>query len=276
MRKKLLLICLLSILIGSVQAQSRFKTLNYLNSIKGKQILSGQHNDQKNLDCGASGSTGPRYWTDQVYNITGKYPALYGGDMLFHGSSQLRWDMTYEAERQWNAGAMVNIMWHACPPTQAASCGWDGGLLSSITAQQFAELLTNGSALNSTWKARVNEIAVHLQYLEDKGVEVLWRPYHEQNQTAFWWNSQGVNNTKALWRMMHNYMTNDLGLTNLVWVLDVQDIGGRTNFWDYNPGNQYWDIMALDVYADGLTNPEYYNNMITAAGNDKIDRKSVV
>lgn len=271
MRKKLLLFCCLwAILVVAVQAQSRFKTVNYLNSIKGKQILSGQHNDQKNLDCGASGSTGPRYWTDQVFNITGKYPALYGGDFLFHGSSQLRWDMTYEAERQWNAGAMVNIMWHACPPTQNASCGWDGGLLSSITAQQFAELLTNGSALNNTWKARVNEIAVHLQYLEDKGVEVLWRPYHEQNQTAFWWNSQGVNNTKALWRMMHNYMTNDLGLTNLVWVLDVQDIGGRTNFWDYNPGNQYWDIMALDIYADGLTNPEYYNNMLTAAGSDKL------
>ncbi len=265
MKKTLFSICLWGILIVSIQAQSRFKTVNFLNSIKGKQILSGQHNDQKNLDCGSSGATGARYWTDQVYSITGKYPALYGGDMLFHGSNQLRWDMTYEAERQWNSGAMVNIMWHACPPTQGASCGWDGGLLSSISAQQFAELLTNGSALNNTWKSRVNEIAVYLQYLEDKGVEVLWRPYHEQNQTAFWWNSQGVDNTKALWRMMHNYMTNDLGLTNLVWVLDVQDIGGRTNFWDYNPGNQYWDIMALDIYADGLTNPEYYNNMITAS-----------
>ncbi len=250
--------------------QSRFKTLNFLNSIKGNQIVSGQHNDQKNLDCGASGATGPRYWTDQVYNITGKYPALWGGDFLFHGSSQLRWDMTYEAERQWNAGAMVNIMWHACPPTQAASCGWDGGLLSSITAQQFTELLTNGTPLNNTWKARVNEVAVHLQYLKERGVEVLWRPYHEQNQTAFWWNSQGVNNTKALWRMMHNYMTNDLGLDNLIWVLDVQDIGGRTNYWDYNPGNQYFDIMAVDVYADGLTNPEYYNNLLAAAGGKPI------
>ncbi len=248
-----------------VQAQTKFKSLNYLYSIQGKQILSGQHNDQKDLGCGSSGATGASYWTDQVHNITGKYPALYSADLLFVGDGQARWDITYEAEKQWNAGAVVQMMWHSCPPVLGATCDWKPGIISSLTAAQFSELLTNGSTLNTIWKSRVDEIAVYLQYLKSKGVEVFWRPYHEQNQSVFWWNSQGAANTKALYKMMHDYMTNNLGLDNLVWILDVQDISGSTNYWDWNPGNQYWDIMALDVYSDAYTNSEYYNDLLTTA-----------
>ena len=272
MKKSLTLIGICGLLLSSylIKAQTKFESLNFIYSIQGKQILSGQHNDQKNLDCFGGGGTNASYWTEQVHSITGKYPALYSGDMLFNDDVNARWEITYEAEKQWNAGAVVQMMWHSCPPTVGASCGWNPGIISSLSAQQFTELLTDGSALNKNWKARVDEVAIHLAYLKSKGVEVFWRPYHEQNQTVFWWNSQGAGNTKALWRMMHDYMTNVKGLDNLVWIWDVQDIGGATNYWDWNPGNQYWDILALDIYADAYYNSEYYNNMLTAAGGKPI------
>src|SRR5687768_12487248 len=94
----------------NAHSQTQFKSLNYLYSISGTKTLSGQHNDQKD-------GTGAATYTNRVFSITGKYPALYSADFLFHGNNQMRWDITYEAERQWNAGAVVNIMWHACPPT---------------------------------------------------------------------------------------------------------------------------------------------------------------
>lgn len=253
----ILLILLVALCLSTnVLAQTRFKSLNYLYSITGSKTLSGQHNDQKD-------GTNEVYWTNRVHQITGKYPALWGGDFLFHGNSSMRWAMTYEAERQWNRGAVVNIMWHACPPTQGAVCNWDGGLLSSMNSSQWSSLLTNGGALNNTWKQRIDEIAPYLQYLQSKGVEVLWRPLHEQNQTAFWWNSGGAGNTKALWRLTHDYMTNVKGLKNLIWVWDVQDLS--TNFADYNPGSSYFDIAALDVYADGFSNLNYYNALVQQA-----------
>jgi hypothetical protein len=263
-------ICGLILSTYLIQAQTKFESLNFIYSIQGKQILSGQHNDQKNLECGSSGATGASYWTDQVHSITGKYPAFYSGDFLFNDDVNARWEIAYEAERQWNAGAVVQMMWHSCPPTLGASCGWNPGIISTLTAQQFDELLTEGSTLNNNWKARVDEVSIHLAYLKSKGVEVFWRPYHEQNQSVFWWNSQGAGNTKALWRMMHDYMTNIKGLDNLVWIWDVQDISGATNYWDWNPGNQYWDILALDIYSDAYTNAEYYNNMLTAAAGKPI------
>jgi hypothetical protein len=272
MNRKLTLLKICGLILWNycANAQTKFESLNFIYSIQGKQILSGQHNDQKNLECGYSGATNENYWTEQVRSITGKYPALYSGDFLFNDDINARWAITYEAERQWNAGAVVQMMWHSCPPTGGSVCGWNPGVIGSLNAQQWAELLTDGSALNQTWKARVDQVAIHLQYLKDKGVEVFWRPYHEQNQTVFWWNSGGAGNTKALWRMMHDYMTKVKGLDNLIWIWDVQDISGATNYWDWNPGNQYWDILALDIYADAYTNSEYYNNMLTAAGGKPI------
>ncbi len=33
----------------------------------------------------------------------------------------------------------------------------------------------------------MDEVSVHLDWLQDNGVEVLWRPLHEMNQGVFWW-----------------------------------------------------------------------------------------
>jgi mannan endo-1,4-beta-mannosidase len=243
-------------------AQTRFKALNYLYSISGNHTISGQHNDQKD------GTTVTTY-TNKVQSITGKYPALWSGDFLFHGNSQMRWDVTYEAERQWNAGAIVNLMWHACPPNQGAVCEWDGGLLSHLSDAQWNDLITNGGSLNTIWKQRIDEIAVYLQYLEDKGVEVLWRPLHEMNQGAFWWGGRiGSNGSRRLYQITRDYMENTKGLTNLIWVWDVQDLS--TNYSDYNPGATYWDVGALDVYGDAYTNSSYYNALLGQAGSKPI------
>lgn len=254
----------LAFLLTSVaaQAQTSFRSLNYLYSISGNKTIAGQHNDQKD---GTTAST----YTERVANITGKSPALYSGDFLFHGSSQLRWDVTYEAERQWNAGAIINLMWHACPPNQGAVCNWDGGLLSHLSDAEWNDLITDGGRLNGIWKARIDEISVYLKYLQDKGVEVMWRPLHEMNQGAFWWGGRtGDQGTKRLYQLTRDYMQNVKGLHNLIWVWDVQDLS--SNYGDYNPGNAYWDVAALDVYGDGYTNSTYYNALLAQAGNKPV------
>jgi mannan endo-1,4-beta-mannosidase len=256
---KAFIVVMLSACCVCVHAQTRFKTLNYLYSITGTSTLSGQHNDQKD-------GTNETTWTNRVFQITGKYPALWGGDFLFHGNSTMRWAVAYEAERQWNRGAVVNIMWHTCPPTLGATCNWDPGVINSpLNSSQWSSLITNGGSLNNTWKQKIDsDVIPYLQYLEDKGVEVLWRPLHEQNQTAFWWSSGGSGNLKALWRLTYDYITNVKGLSNLIWVWDVQDLS--TNFAEYNPGSSYFDMAALDVYSDGYTNLNYYNTLVGQAG----------
>lgn len=46
------------------------------------------------------------------------------------------------------------------------------------------------------------------------------------------------------------------GLTNLIWVWDVQDLD--FNWAPYNPGDSHWDVLAMDMYGgDGYTTQKY-------------------
>ena len=84
----------------------------------------------------------------------------------------------------------------------------------------------------------------------------------------FWWSSGGSGNLKALWRLTYDYMTNVKGLTNLIWVWDVQDLG--TNYGEYNPGSTYFDMGALDVYGSGFSDNSYYNALVGQAGSKPV------
>jgi len=137
-------------------------------------------------------------------------------------------------------------------------------VLSSLTNEQWTELITDGTTLNTNWKNRLDIISPYLQYLKDNGVEVLFRPLHEMNQSSFWWGGRpGANGTARLYQITHDYLTNIKGLTNLIWVWDMQDIDKG---WDqYNPGDAYWDILGFDVYSDGYSQ-SWYNYAVSIAG----------
>ena len=129
---------------------------------------------------------------------------------------------------------------------------------------QWTELLNDGSPLNLAWQQRMDEVAVYLRYLEENGVEVLFRPFHEMNQGLFWWGGRpGPEGTAKLFRITHDYFTLSLGLTNLIWVWDMQDLS--KDFESYNPGNEYWEIFGFDIYDQGY-DPSWYNYIISVIG----------
>src|SRR5215469_8135998 len=70
--------------------------LKYFYSITGHYTLSGQHNYPNHISR----------WTDRVYDLTGKYPALFGEDFGFSGgedkdSVEARPALIAEIERQY-------------------------------------------------------------------------------------------------------------------------------------------------------------------------------
>ena len=235
-----------------------FQTLEFIKSISGKKTLSGQHNKEPNAD--------PDKWTRFIKETTGKYPALWSGDFLFQQDNiDNRWKMIHEAKNQWDHGAIINLMWHACPPDEGEPCGWDPGLLNAqLDYTQWLELITDGAPLNKKWKARMDEIAIYLQYLEDNGVEVLFRPFHEMNQSLFWWGGRpGSEGTARLFQITHDYFTFTKGLNNIIWVWDMQDMS--RDFEEYNPGNEYWDVFGFDIYDKGY-DISWYNYILPIVG----------
>lgn len=254
-------ITLIGLLIAFTTSQVRsqdFEVLDYLYEISGKKIIAGQHNKEPNSD--------PDMWTEYIKETTGKYPGLWSGDFLFQQENiDHRWTMIHEAVEQWENGAVINLMWHGCPPDQGEPCGWDPGLLNAqLSDAQWEELLTPGTELNNKWILRMDDIAVYLQYLEDKGVEVLFRPFHEMNQGLFWWGGRpGPDGTAALYRLTHDYLTKTKGLSNLIWVWNMQDLS--RDFEEYNPGDAYWDVFSFDIYDNGY-DISWYNYILPIVG----------
>ena len=64
-----------------------------------------------------------------------------------------------------------------------------------------------------------------VQELKDNSDEILWRPMHEMNQKFLVGRRPGAEGTAKLSRMLHDYLTHEKKLDNLIWVWDIQDFG---------------------------------------------------
>ena len=248
--------------IKSDDASARKKVMEYLYSMQGQKTIVGIHNREPNSE--------PSKQTNQAYAVTGQYPALWSGDFLFSSSDvSNRWNMIYECKKQWENGSIVQLMLHVTPPTQAEAGNWDGGVVSKLTDEQWSSLITNGGELNKAWKKRLDTYAQYISYLKDNGVPVLFRPFHEMNQSMFWWaGRKGTNGTGALYRLTRDYLEKEKGLDNIIWVWDMQDLS--YDWSEYNPGNDYWDIFAVDIYNSDYFTEYKYNQALSVAENKLI------
>ncbi len=245
--------------MSATLADSPSQVVSFLKRITGTSVVAGHHNDRKIVED-------PFKWTAAIRETTGREVGLWSSDFSFDYRIEGREQMTREASAQWKRGAIVNIMWHACPPTIPEPCTWDEGIMSQLTDEQWHELITPGTALHRTWLERVDSLVPHLRALETQGVEVLFRPLHEMNQKAFWWGGRpGPDGTRRLFQITHDRLTKHHGLKNLVWIWNVQDLS--RDFEAYDPGPDYWDILSFDVYADSGFTSEKYEDLAALAGN---------
>jgi len=116
--------------------------LRYLYSISGRYTLAGQHNYANHI----------ARWTDRAYDLTGRYPALFGQDFGFEAGADkdsilARPELIAEAGRQWRSGAVVTLTWHAVRPTDDEPVSFRESVQGHLTDFEWSELLTPGSAL---------------------------------------------------------------------------------------------------------------------------------
>jgi mannan endo-1,4-beta-mannosidase len=239
--------------------------LAYLDSISGKAIIAGQHNYP---------NVGAR-WTDMAYDLTAKYPGLFGGDFGFSGGDDKdsvlsRPAMIEEVKRQYRNGAVITLTWHEVRPTDDEPVTFLGSVRGHLTNAEWKELLTPGSPLNLRWCAQVDVVAGYLRQLRDAHVPVLYRPYHEINGNWFWWSGRpGKDGSAALYRQLYDRFVNVHHLDNLVWVWNANAPNpGWAPMADYYPGAQYADVVTMDIY--GEFKQEYYDAMLALAGDKPI------
>ncbi|MGN1123874.1 MAG: glycosyl hydrolase [Eubacterium sp.] len=191
----------------------------------------------------------PEYEMNYIQAATGRLPAMRGLDFMnddFDG-------VVERARNWWGRGGLVTICWH---------CGPDfSGNYDNCKNDEIADwdaVLSDGTPENKAFVENMDKAGRALLELQNAGVTVLWRPFHEFDGQWFWWGKGGPDNFKRLWIMMYDHFTNDLGLDNLIWVLGYchngKDYKGKPAQW--YPGDEYCDIVGADSYEVDVNGAE--------------------
>jgi len=238
-----------SVRTANPNANARAKAvLEYLTGLEkrtDKRLLSGQFS---NFGNGAN-----LRLVGQIHEQTGHWPAVIGVDYADFG----RGDLTFAAPNKavidyWKQGGLSNISAHLYNPAKPNRVSTrDSGLRDK--GVDLDALLAEGTDTHRAWMHELDQLAAGLQELEDAGVVVLWRPFHEMNGGWFWWGGHEPGKLIRVWRHMFDYFTKTKGLDNLLWVYGPNH-GNRTAA--YYPGDNYADLVGLDAYTDFI-DPEH-------------------
>ena len=227
------------------------KLFDVLTSLYGNKIISG--------------TTAVVDWNtnqaEQVYQWTNKYPAINTYDFInIHASRDVNpegW-LDYSdisGVKKWaSEGGVVSAMWHWQVKNNAGT-GYTctPGTGDAATSFDASKIYVDGSAENILAKQQLSQICGYLKKMQAAGIPVIWRPLHEaagntcefDGGTAwFWWGAKGADVYKQLWQWMYNYMVNEQGLYNLIWVWTSQ-----TKDSSWYPGDDYVDIIGRDIYS---------------------------
>ncbi len=230
------------------------KLFDYLQSVYKTHTLSAtMARDGVNGLSGSWNTAG----ADDVYAWTGKYPAINCFDYLHLAYSPANW-IDYNdisaVKNWWENGGIVAAMWHWNVPREEGSSEYT----SDASNNDFdpANALKEGTWENKVFVADLTEEANYLKLLQDAGIPVLWRPFHEAagnifeyngGQAWFWWGKGGAEVYKKLWVYMFEFFQKK-GINNLIWVWTTQ-LKDAT----FYPGDNYVDIIGRDLYGNSAT-----------------------
>ena len=242
----------------------------YLNSLSGlssNKVLSGQWMNFRGLpETPAS-----EYDTviTSLFNQTQKYVGILGTEYMreFTGPPFLKAIKDLKPVNQplinySKQNGIITVMTTFKNP-------WTKGNQNDLTnSTNLLDVTTTGTTANINFLKELDSVALGFQQLQDSGVTVLYRPFHEMNGSWFWWGSKSstlpvASDFTTLWQYVFDYFTTTKKLNNILWFYtpcmrasSVQNPSYKSELF-YYPGSKYVDVIGLDVYEDTLSFPNY-------------------
>jgi mannan endo-1,4-beta-mannosidase len=241
--------------------------MNYLTGIYGQYTLAGhQHMESQNLPFPSS---------TYLSLSGGLKPALRSSDFMEYSPSRIAYGVNPRNESEesiaWakQTGGIISMNWHWNAPANLVNSSdwpWWSGFATQATTFGF-DSQGNDTLMNALVSRTgpeydllvrdIDAIGVQLKKFQDAGVPVIWRPLHEAQGNAngtsgtgawFWWGAHGPDVFKQLWRLMHDRLTNNHGLHNLIW--EFTSSPAKTGWLNWYPGDDVVDMIGLDIYTD--------------------------
>lgn len=202
-----------------------------------------------------------------VKEVCGDYPAVFGfdlGKIELESSTNIdgvSFDrMREEIIEHHMRGGIITLSWHAWNPVTGEN-SWDA------SGNAVSQILPKGS-LNNKFNKWLNSVAIFINSLKTpkgKAIPVIFRPWHEMSGSWFWWGSKSCTpeEYKNLYKYTYNYMQSQ-GCTNIVWAYSpnlCDNDETEENYLKYYPGNDYIDLIGIDVYQFSADNTVYQANI---------------
>ncbi|MFO0889934.1 MAG: glycosyl hydrolase [Isosphaeraceae bacterium] len=226
--------------------------LRYLQGLEGRsdrKIVSGQFT---NFGPSATATD-----CERAFKQTGRWPAMIGLDYADFGTGGLAYERVNKVAIDYaRKGGLVTISAHLYSPARS------GGHGLRDKDVDLKSLLEPGTETHGRWMKELDILAAGLGQLQDAGVVVQWRPFHEMNGDWFWWGGKDPGTFIRVWQHMFEYFTNTKKLNNLLWVYSPNH-GRRTAA--YYAGDRYVDVVGLDAYTD-LVDPKHILGAAEVAG----------
>ena len=239
--------------------------LDRLDTLRQKGIMFGHQDDPF---YGLTWEYQPD--SSDVKNVCGDWPAVMGfelGGIEMDDEKNLDsvpfTKMREEIIKHHLRGGIVTISWHPRNPlTTIEGGGLAGQKFPEGTAWDISDttvvknILEGGSKyeLFQTWMQRVSEFLTSLKTDDGRKVPILFRPWHENTGSWFWWGEKlcTADEYKALWNMLQDKLTAD-GLNNLLWAYSPCMAADLTNekYLERYPGDDRIGLVGIDGYQWG-------------------------
>jgi mannan endo-1,4-beta-mannosidase len=146
------------------------------------------------------------------------------------------------------------MSWHERNPVEVCQRGeYYECAKKPMTAETLHAVLTKGTPEHKLWLADIDALAKVVGNLRDRGVVVLFRPYHEMNGGWFWWGKQ--NAYPELWDALYDELAVRRKLDNLIWVwsLDRDALDAKP----FYPLRHKPDVVGTDMYELDPGTPKF-------------------
>ena len=199
-------------------------------------------------------------------DITGSIAGLVGMDTLSFTGDELEGgvDAAVKVASQAAAeGGIITLSSHMPNFEVVKNKGVDdngnydySGYTPGVTKGDIVQRIMPNGDLNEVFLGYLDMIADYGLQLQEEGTPVLFRPFHENNGSWFWWGKAFCDEQayKNLFAYTVEYLRDVKGVHNFLYVYSP---GGpfedEADYLSRYPGDEFVDVLAFDMYHDNPT-----------------------
>jgi hypothetical protein len=218
---------------GKINTTPKEEIFNYLKGLGNGSYLFGQvatwvHNENPDMDHSSN-------WLKKVYDHSGKMPRY--GVITYDFTDDPYPDSEWNngVKKMWDRGLIVGVYsFYANPSGKNA-------FRDTCDVDRIFESGTN--PIKTNFYQQMNRMAANLKWLEEQGIPVIYTPFVEQDDNNSKWHAKdGRENAVRLYRLVHDYFSDNKGLENIIWAFHTRESDGALAA--FYPGDEYVDVLG--------------------------------